>query len=147
MKQSHSDLKIAILATIRDFTYCAQVAVLVGIVAAVVVAVADVPDPRAARVGEAVDLVSFGTRAEGWGGELYVDALLLFYFCHRNSSLHAYNLLQMISFHKPHDIHHLKVDSFKMRYLRHSSCADVCKGDVKIRCSRYKACSHGITYL
>lgn len=67
MKQSHSDLKIAILATIRDFTYCAQVAVLVGIVAAVVVAVADVPDPRAARVGEAVDLVSFGTRAEGWG--------------------------------------------------------------------------------
>lgn len=67
MKQSQSDLNIAILTTIRDFTYCAQVAVLVGIVAAVVVAVADVPDPRAARVGEAVDLVSFGTRAEGWG--------------------------------------------------------------------------------
>lgn len=82
MKQSQLDLNIAILTTIRDFTYCAQVAVLVGIVAAVVVAVADVPDPRAARVGEAVDLVSFGTRAEGWGGELYVDALLLFYFCH-----------------------------------------------------------------
>lgn len=57
MKQSHSDLKIAILATIRDFTYCAQVAVLVGIVAAVVVAVADVAEGNASRGVFAPDLI------------------------------------------------------------------------------------------